>query len=40
MFGASYSIVKLKESVAIGRAAFPERKRKEIFGGIRNDGLY
>ena len=37
MFGDSFSIVKLKESVAIERTAFPVRKRKEIFGDIRND---
>ena len=40
MFGASFSIVKLKESVAIDRKAFPVHKGKEIFGGIKNDGLY
>jgi len=39
MAGASFSIVKLKESMAIDQT-LSSTKRKEIFGGIRNDGLY
>jgi hypothetical protein len=39
MFGASFSIVKLKESMAIDRTG-SNTKWKEIFGGVRNDGLH
>jgi hypothetical protein len=40
MFGSSFPIVKLKASMAIDQTNFPVRKWKEIFGGIRNDGLH
>jgi len=39
MFGASFSILKLKESMAIDRTG-SNTKWKEIFGGVRNDGLH
>jgi hypothetical protein len=40
IFGVSFSVVKLKESVAIDRTAFTVFKRKEMSGSIRHGGLY